>query len=291
MNIKELYPKVRTFEITPTDQDGLDQKMYTLQVMLCYDEYKLRLFSHYYNYHITVVKQTGDFIKDLILMDRDELRDRCSLEWKFLYQESVNEVIKSIKRTCRRRHIDINDTQIQEAIDDIKTIDKKYFFGNVEAQINAFHFEKRVKQILEQTPLKKSAESISTHLFADQDFTKDSTTMIVKNLYPILLRELQFDSDEITRDEIRKGLSNYTISLAKDHERNCLLVLIGHERFHVTGIDDSRIHTIIETQEDPEDEIVDLIHQTINSAPIKDPMDDTLWRYFKWVIPNMERVF
>ena len=290
MNVKETYPKVRTFELTPSDQDGLDKKTHTLRVSLCYDEHELRLYSYYYEYDISIIHKTGDFIKDLILMREHDLVSLSSLENRFILQESIDEVLNGIKETCEELRIDINDARIQKTIERIKSIDEKYFLGNVEKEYNAQFFMEKVDKILQRSPLKEFSDDICTAILVAKDFVKISAKMIVKNLYPILLRELNIDSDEITKEEIFSGLVNGVITLARDYESDCLLVLIGHEHFHITGIEDSRIRAVINTQEHPEDEIVDLIHQTINSAPIKAPHDDTLWRYFKCVITKMQGV-
>lgn len=291
MNVKELYPKVRTFELTPSEQDGLDQKMYTLQVMLCYDEYKLRLHSHYYEYRIPIHKQTGDFIKDLILMRRDDLLFLCSLENRFMLQDSIDGVITGIKETCNELQMDINDARIQKAINRIKAIDETSFLGHIDRECNAEYFMEMVDKILQRSPLKDLSDEISTASLVVKDFVKVTAEMITKNLYPILLRELKIDSDEITRDEIRKGLSGYTMTLAQDDDPDCVIVLIGNESFRLPSMKFTNNYHLRDIQDHPSDELVDLIHQTINSAPIKDPNDDTLWRYFKWVIPNMKRVF
>lgn len=284
MNIKELKPNMRTFAFVPTESDGLSRIKYNMRVFLGYDDYILRVQSAYYAYHIPIKRHTGDVCRDLIMMTQDDLLSQCSLEKSFLLEESKNLVLKNIENACVDLCINIHNEKVQNAIDQIQAIDEDYFFEDIEAEYNSEHFVRIVRDIIRCSPLRDEEDNIAKSVTEQKEFAKVSVDMIIKHLYPILQREVNLKSDEITKEEIVSGLQNGIVRIINNASDRCISAMIGEHWFYFTGMEDESMDAELYLKRYNYDEIAAMIHDTINQAPIKDAYDDTEWRYYKCIL-------
>ena len=284
MKVKELKPTTRIFEFVPTESDGLNGHTHTIRVLLECEDYILHVQSAYYAYHIVIKRVTGDVRQDLLSMTQVDLLSLCSLEKRFLLEESKNLVLRNIENACVDLNLNINDLPVEKVVNLIKAIDEDYFCGNCEEEHNAGHFVRLVQDIIRYSPLKESEHDIAA---AVTDHSRDTTVcVVVDNPNDSLLQTVQnFFFCDFIGIQIQFALQD-RIKMLHDHICRDLSKPfgIGKHWFYFTGMEDESISAESYLQQYDFDEIADMLHKTINEPPIKDGKDDHEWRYYKCIL-------
>lgn len=280
MKVQELKPTIRVFGFSQIDKCIPSSEM---KAIIDCESWILHIES-IYRYHIKIKQRTGDVIRDLISMTREELLSASSLEKRFLLEESKSLVLKNLEDAMADIELSEQDPNVKRVVNLIMDISPDYFFEDITREQNATLFKQNVRSILRNSPFREMSDNIVDSIVAHQSLAVSVADMIVKHLYPILQRELNLRSDEISKEEILAGLQNDLVRIINNSADGCIAAMIGEHWFYFTGIEDESMSAETYLDLYNYNEIADMIHKTINEAPIKDPTDDFEWRYYKCIL-------
>lgn len=282
MNVHEEKPRKRTFHFSPDQNDPECYHQFPMAVEIDPDRYLLTVLGALQVFNIHIKKKTSDCISDLLSMTQEELVAGCTRDQIFLEDFSKKQTLKNIRSICKKHKISVNDPSIASVINEIA--DRSVCqYGCETNSFGAGQFKSNVTYLLKNTALAPYTDQIVYVKTEHHHVVLNAIEMITKHLFPILKQEIENNTDEITKEEIMRGLQEGLIEIFNNNADGCISARLGGYWFYFAGSEDEYLQADVFLERYSYDVIADMIHDTLNDKQIKgsDEVPSAEWQFYK----------